>query len=230
MAAQLTGTLANFIVRIRRYVGEEDATKSFWSDDLVKQVFNSVYRRRCADLIMAYEGYFTVVATRDTVTDQERYAWPTGFERLFKLELVRSGGQTVPVQRAERHYSAKGAPSGSGDTYMPSYRSIGSGFVLEPAPSEGVAGQIRMEYCVTPTELTADDDQLHSDFPTMMDELLVLDTAITLFDQEQTQEEGRMRSLLRLRAEWEMTWERFIDNRMISSNSVTPFSTHYRDY
>ena len=227
--AQLTGTLANFIVRIRRYVGEETAADSFWSDDLIKQVFNSCYRKRCADLIMAYEGYFTVVATRDTVANQERYAWPTGFERLFKLELVRDDGRTVPIQRAERHYGYKAAPSGSGDSYLPSYRSVGSGFVLEPAPLEAKAGQIRMEYCITPTELTANDDQLHSDFPTMMDEILVLDTAVAMFDQEQSQEEGRVRSILRLRAEWELTWERFIDNRMISSNSVTPFNTHYRN-
>jgi hypothetical protein len=227
--AQLTGTLANFIVRIRRYVGEENADESFWSDDLIKQVFNSCYRRRCADLIMAYEGYFTVVATRDTVANQERYAWPTSFERLFKIELVREDGRTVPIQRQERHYAYKPSPSGTGDSYLPSYRSVGSGFVLEPAPLEGKAGQIRMEYCVTPTELTANDDQLHSDFPTMMDEILVLDTAVAMFDQEQTQEEGRVRSILRLRAEWEMTWERFIDNRMISSNSVTPFNTHYKD-
>jgi hypothetical protein len=227
--AQLTGTLANFIVRIRRYIGEETEDESFWSNDLIKQVFNSCYRRRCADLIMAYEGYFTVVSTRDTVANQERYAWPTNFERLFKIELVREDGRTVPLQRQERHYSYKPSPSGTGDSYLPSYRSVGSGFVLEPAPLEGKAGQIRMEYCVTPTELTANDDQLHSDFPTMMDEILVLDTAVAMFDQEQSQEEGRVRSILRLRAEWELTWERFIDNRMISSNSVTPFNTHYRD-
>ena len=229
MANQLTGTLANFLVRVRRYVGEEDEDKSFWSTDIINQVFNAHYRKRCGDLILAYEGYVTVVATRDTVTDQERYAWPTGFERLQKIELVRSDGRTVPIQRAERHYHANNPPGTSGDSYMPSYRSIGSGFVLEPAPSEGVAGQIRMEYIGTPAELTADNDMLHSDFPTIYDELLVLDTAVALFDQEQAQEEGRMRSLLRQRAEWEMQFERFIDNRMISSNKVTPFPTHYKD-
>jgi hypothetical protein len=84
-----------------------------------------------------------------------------------------------------------------------------------------------MEYVQTPVELTADNDSLHSDFPTMLDELLVLDTAVSLFDQEQSQEEGRVRSLIRQRAEWELTWERFIDNRMISSNKVTPFAPHY---
>jgi hypothetical protein len=227
--AQLTGTLANYIVRVRRYVGEEVAAKSFWDDDFVKQVFNSCYRIRCADLIMAFEGYFTVVATRDSVTAQERYAWPSNFERLFKLELVRSDGSTVPIQRQERHYARKNTASDTGDSYTPMYRAIGSGFVLEPAPTQGVAGQIRMEYAQTPTELTADDDMLHSDFPTMLDELLVLDTASALFDAEQMQEDGRQRSILRLRAEWELKWERFIDQRMISSNAVTPFRTHYLD-
>ncbi len=227
--AELTGTLANFIVRIRRYVGEETAAKSFWDDPMIKQIFNAHYRKRCAELVMAYEGYFTIVATRDTVADQERYAWPTGFERLMKLEIVRSDGRTVPIQRAERHYHAKSAPGTSGDSYTPGYRSIGSGFVLEPAPTKGVAGQIRMEYIGTPAELTEDDDMLHSDFPSMLDEILVLDTACALYDQEQAQEEGRMRSLLRQRAEWELQFERYIDNRMISSNKVTPFIVHYSD-
>jgi len=225
--AQLTGTLANYIVRIRRYVGEETAAKSYWSDDLVKQVFNAMYRKRCAELISAYEGYFTVVATRDTVANQERYAWPTNFERLQKLELVRSDGRTIPIQRQERHYASKPAPGGSGDSYICTYRSIGSGFVLEPAPTVSTSGQIRMEYISTPVELTADNDELHSDFPKLFDELLVLDTAVALFDQEQAQEEGRMRSLVRQRTEWEMVFERFIDNRLISSNKVTPFKPHY---
>jgi hypothetical protein len=229
MASQLTGTLSNFIVRIRRYVGEETAAKSFWDDAMVKQIFNAHYRKRCAELVMAYEGYFTIVATRDTVADQERYAWPTGFERLMKLEIVRSDGRTIPIQRQERHYHAKPQPATGADSYLPGYRSIGSGFVLEPAPTSGVAGQIRMEYIGTPAELTEDDDELHSDFPSMLDEILVLDTACALYDQEQAQEEGRMRSLLRQRAEWELQFERYIDNRMISSNSVTPFAPHYQD-
>jgi len=229
MANQLTGTLGNFITRTRRYVGEEDADKSYWSDDLIKQVFNAHYRKRCGELIMAYEGYFTVVATRDTVAEQARYAWPTGFQRLLRIELVRSDGKTVPIQREERHYHSNQPPVNSGDSYFPSYRAIGSGFVLEPAPKLAVAGQIRMEYIGLPAELTADNDQLHSDFPSLYDELLVLDTAVALFDQEQAQEEGRMRSLLRQRAEWEMQFERFIDNRMISSNKIVPFPTHYQD-
>ncbi len=229
MANQLTGTLSNYITRVRRYVGEVDEDKSFWKTPLIKQIFNAHYRKRCAELVMAYEGYFTIVATRDTVANQERYAWPTGFERLQKLEIVRSDGRTVPIQRQERHYHMNPKPATSGDSYLPNYRSIGSGFVLEPAPTLGVAGQIRMEYIGTPAELTADDDQLHSDFPSILDELLVLDTACALYDQEQSQEEGRMRSLLRQRSEWELQFERFIDNRMISQDKVTPFITHYQD-
>ena len=229
MAQQLTSTLANFIVRIRRYVGEETADKSFWSDDLIKQVFNAHYRKRCGQLVMDFEGYFVVVATRDTVAEQERYAWPNGFERLQKMEIVRADGRTVPLERWERHYNVKAAPALSGDAYSPNYRPIGSGFVLEPAPTEGVVGQLRIEFIGTPEELTADGDSLHSDFPSMYDEVLVLDTAVALFDVEQAQEDGRLRSLLRQRQEWEIQFERFISNRMISSSSITPFVTHYAD-
>ncbi len=229
MAQQLTSTLANYIVRIRRYIGEEDASKSFWSDDLVKQVFNAQYRRRCADLIMAFEGYFVTIGTRDTVANQELYAWPTNFVRLQKMEIVRVDGRTVPLERVERHYNVKHPPAVSGEAYTPNYRPVGSGFVLEPAPTEGVSGQLRLEWCRTPEELTEDGDSLHSDFPGILDEILTLDTAIALYDVEQHQESGRLRTLLTQRAEWELTWERFIDNRMISSNSVTPFAAHYQD-
>ena len=229
MAAQLSGTLSNFVTRVRRYLGEETAAKSFWADDFVKQAFNVSYRRRCAQLVMTFEGYFVIVATRDLVANQERYAWPAGFSRLQKMELVRDDTRTVPLARYERHYETKPAASGSGDSYLPTYRPIGSGFVLEPAPVQNGAGELRIEYIGTPVELTADDDELHSDFPKIYDEILVLDTAILLFDAEQMQESGRYRSLLRQRQEWELDFERFIDNKLIAPQAVTPFVPHYSD-
>jgi len=50
-----------------------------------------------------------------------------------------------------------------------------------------------------------------------------------MFDIEGIQESGQVRSLLRLRAEWEEDWERFIDRRVISRPGVTPFVAHYND-
>jgi len=229
MASELTGTLGNYITRVRRYLKEENAAKSHWKDDFLKHLFNTQYRRRCAQLHMAYEGFFTEVAIRDLIANSERYAWPAGFERLTKMELVRSDGRTVPIERFERHIDVKQIPQTGGDTYRPHFRPIGSGFVLEPAPNEAVVGGLRIEFLTTPTELTNDSDLIHSDFPSMLDEILVLDTAVAAFDQEGQQETGQLRTLLRLRQEWELDWERYIDNRIVMSQQVTPFAAHYHD-
>jgi hypothetical protein len=227
--AQLTNTLSNFITRTRRYLQEPDATNSRWTDDFLKQLFNSNYRRRVAQLEMAHEGYFTFIGFTDLTANTERYAWPVGFDRLLKMELVRSDGRTVPIQRNERHYFVNQTPSSSGDEFFPTYRPVGSGFVLEPAPTESVAQGLKLEWTGEPVELTADSDSLHSDFPRKFDELLVIDTAVAAMDAEGVQESGQMRTLLRQRQEWELDWERFIDSRMTASQSITPFVAHYHD-
>ena len=229
MAEQLTGTLSNYITRVRRYVNEEDSTKSRWSDDFLKQIFNTQYRKRCAELEMAYEGYFTIVATRDVVADQNRYAWPTGFMRLFKMEVVRQDGTRVPLQREERHYASLSSPSSGGESWLPNYRPIGSGFMLEPASNVAVTNGLRLEYTGLPVELTANGDSLHSDFPTILDELLVIDSVVAAFDAEGIQEDGQVRTILRQRQEWQVYWERYIDGRMVSRQKVTPFVAHYGD-
>lgn len=229
MAQQLTGTLANFIVRVRRYLNEENADKSRWTDNFIKQLINSQYRKRCAELEMAHEGYFTIIATRDVVANQNRYAWPTGFMRLFKMEVVRSDGRRIPIQREERHFNVLHVPNSGGDNWVPNYRPVGSGFMLEPASNESITDGLRLEYTGIPEELTADGDSLHSDFPTILDELLVLDAVIAALDAEGIQEDGQVRTILRQKAEWENQWSRYIDGRMVARQKVTPFAVHYSD-
>lgn len=229
MAQQLTGTLANYITRIRKFLNESTSAKSRWDDDFLKHLFNTQYRKRCAELMMAHEGYFTIVATRDVVADQARYAWPSGFERLLKLELVRTDGRHVPIQREERHYHALQTANSGGDDWLPNYRPVGSGFVLEPASNTAITDGLRMEYTGLPVELTADNDMLHSDFPSIFDEILVLDTAVVAFDAEGIQETGQVRTLIRQRQEWTLHWERFIDGRMVARQKIIPFIPHYND-
>ena len=230
--AQLDNNLAQYIIRVRRYLQENTASISHWTDDFVKQVFNTCYRRRCSELVRAHEGFFTLSGQTDLVADQSQYSWPTGFQRLLKLEIVRSDNSRVPLQREERHYG-KVYPSttagGTQDTYLPNFRPVGSGFVLEPAPTDSVTNGLYMEWNGIPEELTADGDSLHSDFPRILDEVLVLDTAVSLFDSEGMQESGQMRTLLRLRAEWAEEFSQFVNSRMIHSQRVTPFRGPYSD-
>lgn len=227
----IADNLAGARSRARRWLHELSSGSSFWSDTFIDQQINVAYRRRCAQLSMAFEGYFTNVATRDLVADQERYAWPPGFERLTKMELVRTDGTRIVIQREERHYdSVPGSGAGSWqDSYRPCFRSIGGGFVLEPMPNESVTDGLRIEYTGLPTQLEADGDSFHADFPRSFDELVVLDAVIACMDSENLLETGAVRSALRMRQEWEMDWERYIDGRIIGQNRIRPFAPWYGD-
>jgi hypothetical protein len=216
--------------RVRRWLHELAPGNSFWSDTFIDQQINVSYRRRSANLVMAHEGYFTNVATRDLVADQERYAWPPGHERALKMELVRTDGTTVPLERQERHYSVNFSDvNNTQDSYVPTYRPIGGGFVLEPSPGETVSDGIRIEYYGLPTLMQSDGDSLHPDFPRSFDELVVLDSVIACMDSENMMETGAMRTAIRQRSDWEVDWERFIDTRVVSTNKIMPFNPHYAD-
>jgi hypothetical protein len=231
MASTITDNLSGYRDRVRRWLHEVTAGNSFWSNTFIDQQLNTSYRRRSGQLVMAHEGFFTNTATRDLVADQERYAWPPGFERLLKMELIRTDGTRVPVERDERHYRVNFVESGQGgrDSFMPTYRPIGGGFVLEPPPKEAVTDGLRIEYHGLPSALAADGDSWHPDFPRSFDEMIILDTVIACLDSENLMETGAVRSVLRMRSEWELDWERYIDGRMVSTNKVTPFVPHYGD-
>lgn len=227
----LDDNLAGYTDRVRRWLHELSPDTSFWSDTFIAQQINASYRRRCTHLVMAHEGYFTNVATRDLTADQERYSWPPGLERCLKMEIVRSDGTTVPLERLERHYatnSPKNQNTGI-DTYQPSFRPVGSGFVLEPPPGETSPNGLRLEYFGLPTQLQVGGDSWHADFPRSLDELCILDATIACMDSEGLMETGSMRTVARQRTEWEDTWERYIDGKIISTNKIIPFSPHYSD-
>ena len=228
--ATIDDNLGGLRNRVRRWLHELTPGNSFWANTFIDQQINVSYRRRCSQLVMSHEGYFTNVATRDTTADQERYAWPLGFERCLKMELVRTDGTTVPIMRQERHYTANfNNPSSSQDVYSPNYRPVSGGFVLEPAPGETVSNGIRIEYYGLPTQMQHDGDSMHADFPRSMDEIVVLDTVISCMDSENLMESGQMRTIKGNRSDWEFDFARYIDQRMISTNKIMPFSPHYAD-
>ena len=217
--------------RVRRYLIETDASTSFWSDNFVNQLFNAAYHRRCSQLVMAYEGWFVSVATRELTADKARYAFPNGTQKIQKLELVRSDGRTVPLEYNNRHSDINPAAdqSSTGDQYLPTWRAVSNSFILEPTPKQTVVGGLRIEYVGLPTKLSADTDEIHPSFPDIFEELLVLDTVVACFDAESAQESGMIRSLLRLRKEFETDFDRFIDQRIVARASTEPWIPHYSD-
>ncbi len=230
MAATIADNLGGLRNRVRRWLHELAPGSSFWSKTFIDQQINVSYRRRCAQLVMSYEGYFSNVATRDTEDGVERYAWPNGFERCLKMELVRSDGTTVPIEARERHYGVNFNNTNlTQDSYQPTWRPFGSGFVLEPKPGESVTNGLRIEYYGLPTLMQNDGDSMHSDFPRSMDEIIVLDTVIACMDSENLMESGQMRTAVRNRADWEHDFARYIDMRVVRTNRIQPFAPHYSD-
>ena len=229
--AVINDNLGGLRDRARRHLHELAPGNSFWSDSFMNQQINVSYRRRCAQLVMSHEGYFTNVATRDLTANVERYAWPPGFERCTKMELVRSDGTTVPLERNERHYAVNFSDSGGNtqDSFSPQWRPISGGFVFEPAPGSSVTNGIRIEYHGLPTQMQVDGDSMHADFPRSFDEIVVLDCVIACMDSEGLMETGAVRTSLRARSEWEYDWGRYMDNRVISTNKIMPFAPHYGD-
>ena len=229
--ATIDDNLSGLRDRTRRWLHELAPGNSFWSDKFIDQQLNVSYRRRCANLVMAYEGYFTNVASRDLVADQERYAWPPGFERLMKMEIVRTDGTRIPIERNERHYNVNFVQNANNgvDAFLPNYRSISGGFVLEPRPGETQTDGLRIEYHGLPALLSADGDSLHSDFPRSFDELIVLDSVVACMDSENLMETGAVRTALRQRSEWEFDWARYIDTKLVSTNKIIPFIGPYGD-
>ena len=228
--AVLADNLAGYRDRVRRWLHELTSDTSFWGDTFIDQQINVSYRRRCAHLVASFEGYFTNVATTDLEANVERYSWPPGFERLLKMEIIRTDGTRVPIERNERHFSVNYVnKTGGQDVYLPTYRPISGGFVLEPQPSVTVTDGVRIEYYGLPAELTVNGDSWHADFPRSMDELIILDAVLACLDSENLMETGAPRTVLRARSDWEIDWERYVDSRMVSTNKVHPFMPHYGD-
>jgi hypothetical protein len=390
-------TLLGLRTRVRQYVHEKNPNTSWWEDDFIDNVINSSYRKRCTQLVSAHEGYFTLEMKTPVINEESYYQWPEGFERLIKLEIEDVEAEIkVPLTRWERHRNATTLTTQGSVGYLPTYRPVGSGFLIEPALSAGgtslakliegydsaastyttgadcvlsqmtsntkhndaciqidktggsevnpavyvqctgaydltehqsicfwayiptlawvaqlrtvflriytgadyseywvneedvVAGwnyieidlssatttsgagvtlaevdtirvgfevgaaqsialygflidylhqpaendadyNLVLEYTGLPARLVDDADVFHDDFPVTMEELIVLDTAVVLMASEAALESGQIRSLLREKLEWEATFLRYVDSRMVSTEQVDPFIPHYMD-
>ena len=221
----MTTTLSNLITRTRRWLHETVASESFFSDTFITNVINAAYRRRCGRLIMAYEGSFTQTALRDLVENQSLYSWPQGLIRLQRLDYVSADGIETPIPRYGRLFEALNPTS----VQPYSFRPVENGFKLEPTPTTTITNGLKIEYIATPAELTAMGDNTHADFPDIFTELIVLDAVCYLLDSEANMEDGVPRAALRARAEYEADFDRFIDNKMIKTQSIIPQVLHYID-
>jgi hypothetical protein len=158
------------------------------------------------------------------------YPWPTGFERMSRLELETVEGRRIPLSRDERAARSFSTQDNGFSSQMPTYRPVQGGFVLEPPLNSASSIQnVIVGYVGTPPLLVNDNERLGSDFPVSYDELLVLDTALAAMDSESLLEGGAIKSILRTRMEWQDDYERYIDGRISALRRIELADSYYED-
>ncbi len=172
--------------------------------------------------------YLTV---QEKPTNISYYPWPPGFERMIRMELETTDSRRIPLSRDQRAVRSVSMNSSGFVGNMSTYRPVSGGFVLEPPLNDSASiANIIIGYVGTPPLLVGDNDKLSSDFPVSFDELLVLDTAMAAMDDESMLEGGQLKSIVRLRAEYDEDWLRYIDNRITSLRRIEMAETYYEDY
>lgn len=223
-------TLSSLRTRTRRWLHEPVAAESFFSDNLIDNLINAAYRRRCAQIIMASEGSFVQTVSVNIKANEAFYNWPSGLTRVKRVDYVTTDGTEIPIPRFERHTQPINPNNYFSSESVFTFRPKANGIVLEPTPSEDVTNGLKFEYTGTPPELTADTSPISAEFPDIYTELIVLDVVVYLLDTEGNLEEGNVRASQRARAELEIDFNRWVETKIIKAQAIQPGEHHYSDY
>jgi hypothetical protein len=135
----MPSTVSQLITRTRRYLRELNPNTSWWSEVFLLDMLNASYRLRNSQLIMADEGYYSFRAYTPVISNRAFYDWPNGFNRMLRLDLeVTATGASVPIQRWARRFDATESSMHLTSIFLPTYRPVGGGFIIEPAFKDGI--------------------------------------------------------------------------------------------
>jgi len=148
------------------------------------------------------EEYVSTSATLTTVANQSDYALPTGFFKLYGVDLlVRGEYQTLqPYMRAERNAYKQPRLNPSN---QPRYSLVGSNLRLLPAPQTVTTGAIL--YAPEATALVNAGDAVN--FPNGWERYVVLYAAIQALLKEESSASGLRQELEAVEKEIERTKE-----------------------
>jgi len=138
----------------RQWLDDEDG--GYFTDSFMDAVINNAQREAQKRLLNAGEDYYTKCVYTMLVSGQDRYALPTDFMELYRLEYVTSGSgatasrqRVYPITRNEQDISRYQT---SGDPY--NYYLNKDTLQLVPVPNS--AKRMDLEYAYRVADLTAD--------------------------------------------------------------------------
>jgi hypothetical protein len=180
-------SLTSLVARIRE---RADMVGSTFVTDTATSLYawiNEANQKLHGKLVEALgEEYVSSVATLTTIAGTADYAVPTGFFKLYGVELTLSGEVTSlePYMRAERndYRNANRAGFNNSSWERPRYSLIGSNIRLYPIPQSVLTGSIL--YAPEATVLTTGADTVN--YANGWERFIVLDAAIQCLAKEES--------------------------------------------
>lgn len=177
----MSSTLAELTANIRLTL-QDPVSVGFFSTQSIQAGIAKAYKKYSLIMLTKGVGYFetprnlSLVAGVETITTT---GWDPPFFSIATLERRVSNG-TQPLGSDQRRYRPNITTStGSGDSYLPTYKMRGTNIVLEPAPLSSETGSategLFLVYNYIPTfpDSTTDDDFTFDDnFPVIYESMI----------------------------------------------------------
>lgn len=156
------------------FVGDTATGLDAWINEAVQKLHGMLVDALGEEYISSSSSFTTVAAQSD-------YALPTGFFKLYGVDLTMGGDVYAlePYMRPERNVYRNTQTAG---WYLPRYSLVGSNLRLYPAPAAGLTGAVL--YAPEATALSNGSDSVN--FPNGWERFVVLDAAIQALLKEES--------------------------------------------
>jgi len=217
---------------IRRLLRETVAADSFWSDQLLLDLFNHCMDLRASQMMSFDEGWFTDRLETDIVANQREYTVPEGSDRIKRILISRTVGNTIqefPLYRDEMWFKplhSTNSASAGGYGGLPTVRFQGELLYLEPPPTESITDGLIIEMEALPDRLTVDGSKLDLKFPAITETLLeydVWDAAMGVEDAQGNVDASVRGRLQRFHQKYESAWLELVSDRFESPFTAQPW-------
>lgn len=176
-------TLVQIRGNVRINLGEQ--VPRFWQNYELNAHIGEAYKKYSTEMIEAGQGYFATEVNLPIISGQSLISVTTltpPFFSFTRLERVTGNGTTIPLRPSERRFRTNSSLSvGSGSTYLPTYRKLGTNIVIEPTPqfseaaSDSTGLLLGYNYVPTfPTSASADNFTFDADFPITYEAIIEL--------------------------------------------------------
>lgn len=181
-------TLSQLREHARTYLDEVSAAD--WSDDQIDRELNYAYQEAVTSVINVFEDYYMQEWTPDLVANTSKYALPSDFIKIRRLEVSYvTGTERRKATRFAFESNARQWDSTNyGATSSPLYDLTGNYLRILPVPTANVTDGIYCEYIYQVPDMSASTDTINIPYPDRYGNLIVIGACAQLLRKGQQEE------------------------------------------